>query len=91
MKTYSDGTTNYSLETFVHARINNTTPTYEKYIVNGVTYYPFWSEVRPSVDPNMYVERYYNAPLGSLVVLGFVTAENMIPAYQNINGVIVMA
>jgi hypothetical protein len=91
LKTYSDGTTNYSLETFIHTRINHTTYTYEKHIVNGVTYYPLWSEIRPSVDPNLHVERYYNAPLGSRVALGFVTAENMIPAYQNINGIIVMA
>ena len=92
LKTYSDGTKNYTYEKFTHTRINKTTyymssnPPLEKYIVNGITYYTVWSEVREQqYSDSPYVEIYYNAPSGiSGLVSTYSTPAN--PHYSNVNG-----
>ena len=92
LKTYSDGTKNYTYEKFTHTRINKTTywlstnPPLEKYIVNGITYYTVWSEVREQqYFDSPYVEIYYNAPAGVSDLVSTYSTENN-PHYSNVNG-----
>jgi hypothetical protein len=95
LKTYSDGTKNYTYEKFTHTRINKTTyymssnPPLEKYIVNGITYYTVWSEVRPRpYFDSPHTELYYNAPNGIRNNVSYYSTPNN-PEYSNVNGSII--
>ena len=67
LKIFADYSTNYTVETFTHTRIDFTTVDIDKYIVDGIVYYMMWSVVNSTdgfMNDNMefystYRERYY--------------------------------
>ena len=94
LKTYSDGSTNYTVEQFTHRRIDgvmydsSVSPPLERYIVDGKTYYTVWSFVRPRpFETSLHREIYYHQPNNVLTVVYQITADNN-PIYYNSGGYI---
>ena len=94
LKTYSDGSTNYTVEQFTHKRIDgvmydsSVSPPLERYIVDGKTYYTVWSVVRPRpYETSPHREVYYYKPNNVLTAVYQITADNN-PIYYNAGGYI---
>ena len=94
LKTYSDGSTNYTVEQFTHRRIDgvmydsSVSPPLERYTVDGKTYYTVWSVVRPRpFETSQHKEIYYHKPNNVLTVVYQITADNN-PIYYNSGGYI---
>ena len=91
LKTYSDGSTNYTVEQFTHKRIDgvmydsSVSPPLERYIVDGKTYCTVWSVVRPRpFETSLHREIYYHLPNNVLTAVYQISTDN--PIYYNSGG-----
>ena len=92
LKTYSDDSTNYTVEQFTHRRIDgvmydsSVSPPLERYIVDGKTYYTVWSVVRPRpYETSLHREIYYHYSNNVLTAVYQIIADNN-PIYYNSGG-----
>jgi hypothetical protein len=93
LKTYTDGTKNYTVEQFTHQRIDkqmydsSVNQPLERYVVDGKTYYTVWSVVRPrNSDITPHREIYYHQSNNVLTSVYQITvAHDGDPRYTNID------
>ena len=93
LKTYSDGSTNYTVEQFTHKRIDgvmydsSVSPPLERYTVDGKTYYTVWSVVRTRpFETSLHREIYYYYSNNVLTGVYQISTDN--PIYYNSGGYI---
>ena len=94
LKTYSDGTTNYTVEQFTHERIDrqmydsSVNQPLERYVVDGKTYYTVWCVVRPRpFASSQHREIYYHNVNGVLTAVYQISvASDGNTRYTNIDG-----
>ena len=94
LKTYSDGTKNYTVEQFTHERIDrqmydsSVNQPLERYVVDGKTYYTVWSVVRPRpFDSTAHREIYYHQSNNVLTAVYQISvASDGNTRYTNIDG-----
>jgi hypothetical protein len=94
LKTYTDGTKNYTVEQFTHERIDrqmydsSVNIPLERYVVDGKTYYTVWCVVRPRLyDYSQHREIYYHQSNNVLTTVYQISvASDGNTRYTNVDG-----